>query len=250
MSQAAEISSWGIQSATVSLFINGAHKASPSELYQLAYRERAAVTNEVTNPQFGTLGQATSDQQKATVYAVQLQPGRLDFAFGATLGDDSLPSLQSDVVAVVSKLCGSTSNALPAIEEIARIAINVRLAKFFAELPAANTEIAGLLPFKLELGTNRDFIFQLNSRATEGNLEFNRILKWSSETIQLLSGVSTDGSQVIMPSFSRELWAASVHFDFNSVVPRPIFKIAEAAAAIDVIGKSILKARESNLRLD
>jgi hypothetical protein len=242
---------WGVETATISLFVAGLHKSSPSTLYHLAFGEEPNVSNELNNPHAGKLGLAQSLPEEGFVRSVQLQPGRIDIVLQAMLDPQLLTGPRGlGIEDAFSKLDRGARKILSASRDVLRIAVNARLTLGFEDLASANRKVEEILPYSLTIGDRRDFILQFNSRTQSSGLEFNRIMKWATESVTFFSGSLQDGFPTIPPSSEGiDLWVSVVHFDFNTVVPRPIFSRDEAERAIDTLISSVLTTRENNLRL-
>ncbi|MGO8466562.1 hypothetical protein AB9F45_18605 [Rhizobium leguminosarum] len=252
MTAASDLSTWGAENIQASFFVNAPHKISPADLFRMAFGEDAETTNEASSPQFGRLGIA-SVVKGGRAKSVQAQPGRVDVVFhpsGIDIASGGFPELHRDIDATVEDVRAATSNIADQLKMINRVAINVRLAKHSDDMDGASNELIEVLPTKgLKLGGVRDFLLQMNSRTTHDGFELNRLVKWSTEVVQVFADAAfsqfTPGgpSQMLL----REFWAAAVQFDFNSVVPGPILTPEEARACLATIAKELITARHKEI---
>ncbi|ANK90630.1 MULTISPECIES: hypothetical protein [Rhizobium] len=252
MEAVSRLSTWGAENIQASLFMNAPHKVTPAELFQMAFGAEAETTNEASHPQFGKLGIASTAKDGRT-RSVQAQPGRVDVVFhpsGLEIASGGFPELQNDIDDAVESVREAASKIADSLILINRAAINVRLAKHSNDMDEADNELIKVLPAKgLNIKGVRDFLLQMNSRITDGGFELNRLVKWSTEIVQVYAdaafGQFTPGgpSQMLL----REFWAAAVQFDFNTVVPGPILSPKEARDGLAIIAKTLVAARRQEI---
>lgn len=244
-----DILAWEAENIQISLFSNAPHQFSATTLFVAAFDEEPSASNENNHPQLGRLGSASSPAAGRMLRTLQLQPGRCDIILHPS-GDDLLqnkyPAKIRDVPEQLDLLVGAMLRLVGKVSQVSRIAINCRFAQHFETLEDANSVVSKVLPVAMDLDKGRrDFILQYNIRASVNGHPLNRLMKWAVEPVQVFGGIDPTQQAVI-----REFWAAVVHLDFNTVVPRPIFKDEEVGVALQSLRESFLKARKDNLRLD
>lgn len=245
-----DILAWGLENAALSYFSAAPHTVPASELFGKAFGSAPVSSSDNMHPQLGRLGNAVSRPVANFVQSVQLQPGRFDIAIapsGDELGVGGYPAKKDDVITALNELAAASKRLIGDLRQVNRVALNVRFSRHSETVEEANREIAKIVPVNMDLGSQRDFVLQSNWRGSEAGVGMNRIVKWSSEPVQVISGPFGDFGQ---PSLLREFWAAIVHFDFNTLVPRPIFTNEELSTAVDALVEAVSKARKSNLRFN
>lgn len=253
MTGAEYLRTWGGENISVSYFINAPHKSSSTDLFRIAFDDTPETTNDINNPQFGRLGVSTSPRKKGRVHSIQLQPGRCDVVLhpaGDEVGAGGFPELIEDIGNALDFACDAALRLASEFHVVSRLAINLRVSRHFADLRSANAEIEKVLPVEFNAGELRDFIIQLNSRATIGQREINRLMKWSTEPVQVFAEAAF--GQFLSPGtpnqmLIREFWAAAVQYDFNTVVPAPIFTTEEARESITTIKDYLIAARREEI---
>lgn len=244
-----DILQWNAESVQASFFTGRPHELSASAMFKKAFNEEPGATNESMHPQVGRVGAASSIPQNGFTYTIQLQPGRCDvsvtpMADAVTMG--SYPPKISDVVAEITKVCTALENASVGVSQVGRSAVICRLVKNFERIEEANHEIGKVLPVKFDLETERDFAIQMNRRGTQDGFAINRLVKWSVEPVQFFGSANGDPTQATM---FREFWSSVILMDFNTVVPRSIFKDEEVIPSLRACRDALINARRDNLRL-
>lgn len=250
MSGRGDILSWDAESIVFSLFSAKPHLESAANLFRVAFGAEPVAANENTHQQLGKLGSASSRPEAGMVRVVQLQPGRCDIALhptGDQVANGSYPSTIKDFWVQVDLICAAAEKLISRVPEINRVALNCRFSLHFETVDEANAEMKKVLPFAFDLTSERDFILQFNKRGTQAGVALNRILKWACEPIQV---IGSPYGELGPSSVLREFWAAVVHFDFNTVAPRPIFSLQEAAAGLNAVRDAVVKIRKNNLRFE
>lgn len=250
MSGRGDILSWNAENIVFSLFSAKPHQESAANLFREAFGTDPVAANENTHPQLGKLGSASSRPDAGMVRVVQLQPGRCDIALhpsGDQVALGSYPSTLKDFLVHVDLICADAAKLISKVPEINRVALNCRFSRHFETVEEANAELKKVLPFAFDLTSERDFVLQFNRRGTEAGVALNRILKWVCEPIQV---IGSPYGELGPSSVLREFWAAVVHFDFNTVAPRPIFSPQEVAAGLSAVRDGVVKVRKNNLRFE
>lgn len=247
----ANIFDWHAESVHAIIFVQSTNLPSVSELYTSAFNAAPQSSSENTHPQIGKTGTAATVLDNQISKSVNALPGRVELVIqSAGDGPDGYPMKIDDPRSAIEEIVGAAQKVVASLKEISRIAVHCRLVKNFEVIEQANAQISKIIPFTYEPASKRDFLFQINHATKINDIELNRILKYSVEAVQVITGVAPFGMFTGSPMAVKNIWASVIHLDFNTIVPRTrSFTSDEATAALEVAGKEVIHARKNNLRL-
>lgn len=221
---------WGLQSLQAVWWTAQPIQADPAALYQAMVGAASTATQSAGNTSVA-MGQRTNRQ-----YRVQRQANRLDFfvscppvpGVSVPLIDD-IPAAIIDFKSKFSAAC----NQLPAVNRLAMVA---NVSEPAASVSAANQQVAELSGIELPYTDLSDIVLQLNRKKvspTVANLQFNRVLKWLSESFQIIE--VTAG----IPDL-RTAYLITVTVDVNTApVAGRTFQSGEQITIFDAIGTEV-----------
>lgn len=248
-SMAGNILDWQAESVHAIIFSQPTSDSVVS-LFNTAFGVPPESSSENFHAQTGKVGSASSASVNLLQKTVSSQPGRIEiFAHSAGDGPDGFPAKITDTLTAIEEISAAAQKVAKIISGVSRIAVHCRLTRHFDALEQANAQIGKVIPFTYDVKSRRDFMFQVNELTKVGNVDLNRIVKWSVDAVQVIMGGSPFGiMQTAGHVIVKNSWAAVVHLDFNTVVPRPIFTTDEVIEALSVAEKEMIKTRKSNLR--
>ncbi|MGR9435366.1 hypothetical protein ACU8OP_10205 [Rhizobium leguminosarum] len=241
---------WSAESVNVIIFAQSA-TAPITALFEEAFGVAPASSNENVSPQTGRVGTASSEPINMIAKTISSHPGRVELLMhGAGDGPDGYPAKILDPRSAIEELVEAARRIAGRLSGIVRIAVHCRVARHFEQVEQANAEIAKAIPFTYKMNSKRDFIFQINEPTEVQGVKLNRVVKWSVESMQMITGGSPFPMlNVGMPLTVRDFWGAIVHLDFNTIIPRPtFFTEEEAKLALSAACGELLKVRKNDLR--
>lgn len=238
---------WPAENIQATVFIPGQHSQSASNLFEIAFETAPTNSQESINPQFGRLGSA-SRQTGQTGLSVNLQPGRCDIAI-SSVHDAAKFDATGKIINFADSLevvRAASIKAAKAIGVASRLAISVRLALGHQNRQDANKALLGVMPYKLILSDEEDFILQANWQTVIGGRKINRLIRWSSETVVITieQGFIGQAPQVI----NKEAIISVVALDFNSWPGHTKFTADQSAEVLDTLAAELVKARKNEFR--
>lgn len=239
---------WPAESIQATIFVPQKHEVPAASLFEVCFGHPPTSTQENANPQFGRLG-AASLQRGSISENLILQPGRCDVILGSIHDPSNFDGTGkiSDVAPNIETIKGAAMALVPHVGEIARLAISIRLTINAKNTESANKSLLAVMPYKLPLTKEEDFILQTNWQTTLGSYKINRLARWSSESIimsleQMIPGMTR---QVV----NNEATVAVVALDFNTWPGHTKFSQEKALDVLDVLASELMKARKNELRL-
>ncbi len=244
-----DIISWQAEAVSVSIF-GGEPPGmrSLSDLFEAAYQIKPTQLNE-TMQVHGRVGQAAAVDGGATKVVV-VQPGRIDInveGVEALFSPSAAPPTVSDVQQAIEVSIDASKRLLRIVPDPIRLALNCRLVSHERNLRDANKRILTVLPVKIPLESESDFVFQINNPLKSEGVNINRIVKWSVEVIQLISATNIGSGFAPTQSFSQ-FFSAITHLDFNTVASHIPMDFDQATNSLDVLSREVVKARRNSLR--
>ncbi|MXN46040.1 hypothetical protein GR138_12650 [Shinella kummerowiae] len=238
---------WPAEMVQGTLFVHQRHNIPASVLFEAAFNRQATATQENTNPQFGRSGMA-SVQDRDHVLSVNLQPGRCDINLNSVhnpnkfTGSGKIVNVGESIEIVKTAMMA----LVPMIGDTARLAFSTRFALGAKSRADANKSLLSVMPYKISLGDEEDFLLQANWQTNVASHKINRLVRWSSESLvmsleQMVPGLSP---QVI----NSEAIVGVVNLDFNTWPGHTKFTADKALDVVDALVAETMKARKNNLR--
>ncbi|PYB71253.1 hypothetical protein [Rhizobium wuzhouense] len=244
-----DIYSWHAEAVSVSIFGGEPTGArSLADLFGAAFGMRCTQLNESMQVH-GRVGQAAAQDAGVTKVLV-VQPGRFDVNIQGVetiLAASAAPPTVADVTQAIDLSVAAAKRLLQVVPDPIRLALNVRLVSHERNLRDANKKILSVLPVKIPLDSQSDFLLQLNNPLKTEGVSINRIVKWSVEIIQLISATTIGSGFAPTQTFSQ-FFSAFTHLDFNTVASHIPMEIAQATNSLDVLASEVVKARRNSLR--
>lgn len=245
-----DIISWPGEQASIGLFVSSQSDDSVSDLFKLAFGEAPNQLNENLQ-QGGRVGQAAlHGTESAKIVAVQ--PGRVDVSIQGSeqnMTPSGPPPTFGNVADAVVKVLEASKRLLPSLSLSGyhRLAAHCRMTQFFRTVQEANQAIMKVVPPKLALTDETDFIFQINSKSRLAGIPVNRLVKWSVEDIQLVASTQMGPGLSPHQTFAQ-YFAAVVHMDFNSMPSHMGHDAAQAGTILDELTAEVVRVRRNSLR--
>ncbi|MGO8425173.1 hypothetical protein ACC807_33530 [Rhizobium ruizarguesonis] len=239
---------WGAESITASLFVPviPADKQI-GQWFQAAFQEQSTQINESVHAH-GRVGHAASTGKILTKVAV-LQPGRIELQVQGVekIQSNAEPPVIQDITGAIDEVVAAAKRLVPEFDEISRLAVNCRLVKHEHSLIEANKKIVAVVPFKINLESESDFVFQINSVAKVSGFSMNRLIKWSVENIQLFAG-NPFGPGFTSQQMLTQFFSAFAHLDFNTVASHLMLERSQVPDMLDALGSEVVRVRKNSLR--
>lgn len=210
---------WHVQALQIVWFTSVTEIPSAEKLFQIAYQSEADLVQR--NRQLGAANRFLSVAESVIddgKYAVQVQPGRVDFMitvdnsdveFDAPIKSLSLELVHAKVQEVVERITGQ----IPSVHRVAHVGSYVLPVSDYQEAAKMHLEMTGIDFPPEDLS---DLLFQVNKKtAGYGVYEINRLLRLgiAAEHGLLLSvGQAPEGVEAFAPKYGL-----SLVLDFNSV---------------------------------
>lgn len=245
-----DIITWPGEQVSVGLFLSSQSSEGLADLFRLAFDESPTQLNENIQPS-GRVGQA-SQHNSELARMVGVQPGRVDITI---LGSDQRmapntpPPTFPNVSDALTEVLKAAKRLIPALTGAGyhRLAVHCRMAQFYRTLREANQSIMKVVPPKLALVDETDFIFQINSKARIAGIAANRLIKWSVEDVQLLAATHVGPNLSPHQTFAQ-FFSSVVHMDFNSMPSHMGHDAAQSSDILDGLVAEVVRVRKNSLR--
>lgn len=243
---------WQAESVAVSLFVPSHPDMHISNIYREAFDREPTQTNENVQP-IGRIGQAAAASNDRT-RVLSLQPGRIDISLnGSDINFSPLtnhPPTLPNIEEAIDEAVRASSKVLKHTSHIQRTALNIRLVKYNKTTVEANREILSVLPFKIRLEEETDFLLQVNKPSRVAGMAVNRIMRWSVENLQFVTSTSPlGGAFQYTPQTMQQYFSAILHMDFNTVPTNIMLQPDQVASVLADLASEVLKSRKNGLKL-